>query len=284
MKKTLFISDLDGTLLDGCSRVSAKTADMLNSLIDCGVLFSVATARTPATVVPLLGSVNMRIPAVVMTGASLWDWRSSTYLTPRLMGREEAATAVRICREGGVNPFDYVLPSGAAPLQVYHNGARTDGERQFVEERVNMPLKQFHLDTPEGASGALPRTILLFAMGPKDRVFEVADRIRSATACSVSAYVDIFGQDTGILEVFAPQVSKAAAVVELAHRVGAHRIVSFGDNLNDLPLAEVSDEFYAVANALPEVKEAATDVIGYNTAEAVPRQIARLCGLPAFTS
>ena len=51
-KKTLYISDLDGTLLNSQSQVSAASRDMLNRLIaDNGINFSIATARTPATVV-----------------------------------------------------------------------------------------------------------------------------------------------------------------------------------------------------------------------------------------
>ena len=52
--KTLYVSDLDGTLLDNTSRVSPATSAMLNETIAGGALFTVATARTPATVQPLL--------------------------------------------------------------------------------------------------------------------------------------------------------------------------------------------------------------------------------------
>ncbi len=41
--------------------------------------------------------------------------------------------------------------------------------------------------------------------------------------------------------------------------------------MNDLPLFGVADESYAVENALPEVKEAATGVIGTNEQGGVAR-------------
>lgn len=49
--KTLYITDLDGTLLDANSQVSAEAVEVLNPMLDDGLLFTVATARTPATVV-----------------------------------------------------------------------------------------------------------------------------------------------------------------------------------------------------------------------------------------
>ena len=58
--KTLYVSDLDGTLLDNDSQLSQGTIDTLNHIIvEQGGLFTVATARTPATVVPLLQQVSV---------------------------------------------------------------------------------------------------------------------------------------------------------------------------------------------------------------------------------
>jgi hydroxymethylpyrimidine pyrophosphatase-like HAD family hydrolase len=50
---------------------------------------------------------------------------------------------------------------------------------------------------------------------------------------------------------------------------GFEKVVAFGDNLNDLPLFEASDEAYAVENAKEDVKKHATAVIGRNTEDAV---------------
>ena len=105
-------------------------------------------------------------------------------------------------------------------------------------------------------------------------MFALADDLRENVDCSVSNYVDIFGADTGILEVFAPRISKAEAVKRLAKSVNADRIVVFGDNLNDIPMLQVADAAVAVGNALPEVKDVADVVIGDNTTDAVARYIA----------
>ena len=45
----LFVSDLDGTLLNKQSEVSQISRQIINDLIDKGVKFTVATARTHAT-------------------------------------------------------------------------------------------------------------------------------------------------------------------------------------------------------------------------------------------
>ena len=61
----LYVSDLDGTLLNSNKVVSNYSKNILNNLIKKGVLFTVATARTPGTINDLLSGLNISIPAVL---------------------------------------------------------------------------------------------------------------------------------------------------------------------------------------------------------------------------
>ena len=67
--KTLYISDLDGTLLNTKSVLSDFTKETLNSLTQQGVMFSVATARTTATVMKIFSNVSLPLPVILMSGA-----------------------------------------------------------------------------------------------------------------------------------------------------------------------------------------------------------------------
>ena len=44
--KTLYVSDLDGTLLRSDETLSTYTCDVINELVEKGMLFSYATARS----------------------------------------------------------------------------------------------------------------------------------------------------------------------------------------------------------------------------------------------
>lgn len=67
--------------------------------------------------------------------------------------------------------------------------------------------------------------------------------------------------------------TKARAVQRLMSTLGVNRLVVFGDNYNDLPMFAIADESYAVSNAVPAVREAATGVIDSNDEDAVARWI-----------
>lgn len=269
MGKTLYVTDMDGTLLAPDSRVSSESARLITELSKLGALITVATARTPATVEPLLRDTYTSLPAIVMTGASLWDRRTKTYMHPRYIDQTTAAQIEILGEEYGVNLFQYTVGADGI-LDVYHQGEMSDQEIAFVNERERLQYKRFHLSHAY-ENGRL--TALFFAMGERERIFGLADELRRCVNCSVSSYVDIFGADTGILEVFAPNVSKAEAVRSLAQEIGADKVVVFGDNLNDIPMMQVADVAVAVGNALPEVKAIAHEVIGDNASDAVVRYI-----------
>ena len=59
--------------------------------------------------------------------------------------------------------------------------------------------------------------------------------------------------------------------MQLKSMLGCDRVVSFGDAVNDIPMAKISDEFYAVENAADEVKLIADSVIGCNDEDGVAR-------------
>ena len=75
MKKTLYISDLDGTLLNSRAEVSEKSKAIISRLItEKNILFSVATARTPATVVRMLDDAIHDWVAEMHVGGSHVDF------------------------------------------------------------------------------------------------------------------------------------------------------------------------------------------------------------------
>lgn len=274
--RTLFVSDLDGTLMGPDSRVSERSVQLLNEAIERGALFTAATARTPATVQPLMEGIApvAGVPAIVMTGAGLWDRGSCSFVSSRLMGREDAEDVSEVFGRQGLRPFVYCL-SERGFINVYHSAELTRREEAFYRERRRLPLKRFHL-------GQEPRTkervALMFATGPVGQVQRACEALREATECAASWYMDIYDPSSGLIDIYAPGVSKASALEALRQSVGAERTVVYGDNLNDIPMMRCADVAVAVENALGPVKEVADVVIGPNSTDAVARHILELSG------
>ena len=84
---------------------------------------------------------------------------------------------------------------------------------------------------------------------------------------------DIYS-DEQWLEIMPKEVTKASAVQKLKQITQSDYVVVFGDGLNDLEMFEVADECYAMANAEPELKASATEIIESNDNDGVARWLA----------
>ncbi len=272
-QKTLYVSDMDGTLLSSDGHISQHSAEIISDLSRRGACITVATARTPATVVPLLRGTHTNTEAIVMTGAALWNRKAGSFSHTRVITQEQAIRISVLCRSNGVHPFVYVMSGDGRTLDVYHGApAFNKAEQKFYDERRNLTLKRFHLHRAMPDSSAA--TLLFFATGPADTIESLATAVRTETECAVSCYPDIFCAGIKDLEIMAPGVSKATAIQRLAAQTGAKRIVVFGDNLNDLPMFAIADTAVAVGNAIEEVISAADIVIEPNYTDSVARFIA----------
>ncbi len=272
--RTLFVSDLDGTLLGPDRKVSSESVRLLNESIAHGALFSVATARTPATVGPLLKDVDCTLPLIVMTGAAIWDRNDNRYMHASFHNEATARRLVELFQRHNLCTFIYILGEDNV-IHIYHLGEMSPLERVFMEERLSTPYKKFHVD--EKGSSELPdrldRVMLFYSMRPTEEVRRVYDEIKDADDLRAVFYHDMYGEEIALMEVFGPDASKANAVKILSELAAADRIVAYGDNVNDIPILSVADDAVAVENAVDEVKRIAGRIIGPNSEDSVAKDI-----------
>lgn len=271
MKKTLYVSDLDGTLLGRDSRLSDESVSLLNRLIvEHDVNFTIATARTPATVVNIMERVKSTLPFVVMNGAATWDNLQKRFVSISPLAQDEIEAVCNIFEAHGLHPMIYRRCGES--LEVRHCGELSVHERAFVGERRGLALKKFFLDD-EDYKTASGEALLIFSMTDYDKLEAVYKDVVGKTECSSVCYHDIFDSAAGLMETYAPGTSKAIAVRRLADEIGAERLVVFGDNRNDIPMMKIADLAVAPGNAMDEVKAVADLVIEPNYTDSVARFI-----------
>lgn len=294
--KTLYVSDMDGTLLNSNTELSAASIEALNRAIASGALFTVATARTPATLSGLLRKVDMRLPAIVMTGATTWNPADNSYSNTHHFAPETAREVLQLYRSHRLPTFVYTLRDKM--INIYHLGPLALQEKDFIVNRLHSPYKKFHL-TPlqqrqlecwqdenlpqnidkiweESFLNIPPRlsdAVLFFAMQPESIGIEVAQKLHNIPHINPVYYFDTIYPGNVMIEAFPEAATKAKALRSLADTLGVDRIVAFGDNINDIPMLKMADVAVAVDNAIPEVKEIADVVIGSNNDNAVAEYI-----------
>lgn len=259
--KTLYVSDLDGTLLRSDVHTSEYTNCVINGLVERGMLFSYATARSYVTSVKVTKGLEAKIPLIVYNGAFVIDNVTGEILISNFFG----AVAREILDDliaHGIYPIVYSWIDGVERFS-YLPEKCTKGAREFVESRAGDPR-----DNPVSEIGELYRgEIFYFTCIDEAEVLEpLWEKYRDQLHAVYQR--DIYSGEQW-LELMPMAASKSNAICQLKELLGCGRLVVFGDGRNDIDMFEMADEAYAVENAVIELKEVATAVIGSNDSDGV---------------
>lgn len=266
--KTLYLSDLDGTLLNSEAEISNYTKVTLNTMIASGMYFSVATARTGATALKILDGLTVTVPVILMNGVCIYDPVSGHYVKVESIPAASRPEMFRLFKKYGLSGFLFTVEG--ENLNTYYENTDTPNAKAFIEERIKKYNKVF--TKVDDFSKYIAKNIVYYSISDKKEKLEQACGELSADPnLNVEFYRDVYNEDFWYMEICSGAASKYNAVRFLRERYGFDKVVSFGDNLNDLPLFSASDECYAVKNAKPEIKARATEVIGSNNDDGVAR-------------
>ena len=256
----LFVTDLDGTLLNSNREVSENSRLIINNLIDKGVNFTVATARTPATAVEILDGLNLDTPVALMNGVLIYDIKKQKYIDIKAIKDESVNKVLEILNSFNKNPLVYGIKDNH--LWVYHKDFDNPCEYNFYKERMDKPLKTFLkiLDYNEAIKDS---KIINFVVFHEKKIIEqIYNELKKVEGIFANYYEDVYYPGSYFLEIHSSEASKAEGIRFLSKYVNHDKLITFGDNLNDLPMFEISDECYATANAVSKVKDVASGVIG----------------------
>ncbi|MBQ3707839.1 MAG: HAD hydrolase family protein [Clostridia bacterium] len=262
---TLYLTDLDGTLLRPDATLSPDDARRINRLTAAGVRISFATARTVRSAAPILSAVDFThpgcAPVALMNGTMLRDMARGVYVAVERFS-QEAARAVLASLTAFGEPFVYVCDPDAPvlgdPLTTWYRDLANDAMRRFRDERVSRWGKPFfRFRSADELPGA---TVYFCQLGSEDPIRRADEALDGIPGIRRTAYPDAYEPGLWYLEVFPETASKRRAVEFLRAYTGCARVVAFGDNRNDLAMFEAADLAVAVTNAADEVRAMADAV------------------------
>jgi len=277
-KDRLFISDLDGTLLNDQGKLSASSLEKLNHLIDSGLKFTIATARSRESAMPLLQGLRLKLPAVFFNGVFITDLSSGEDLPgSEFISREIIIDMLDAISPQSLEPFIYTV-SGKHNL--YYRRTNNPGAQNYLDSlngdgRLNK-VKAFHFGETERIAGFL----LIDSMDKLEPVYlDLKKNFNDKLAMYFAK--DLYSNGFYWLQTYSKQATKGQAVRKLSKHLNIplSQITVFGDYLNDLDMFEAADHSIAVKNALPEVSAQADETIGTNNEGAVIDYLESLASL-----
>lgn len=262
--RVLYVSDLDGTLMRNDETISAYTERTLNKLIGEGLAFTYATARSVESARTITGGLKLKLPVVTRNGTVLADNSTGRHLEKALFTEDE----VRLLKELLPELPEYGFVScfiGDEMIKTYIPGKHTPGMEKYLRKNEHDPRLRQAADFDSLFCGQ-PGYVTL--IDDREKIAPIYERVRDYPGWECLFQKDTYW-DEYWLEICPQNCTKARAILKLKETFGFEKLVVFGDSVNDLSMFRSADESYAVANALEELKEAATAVIGSNEEDAV---------------
>jgi len=262
-RERVFVSDLDGTLLNAEGRISNENADRLNRLISNGLKFTIATARNFDSAGPILSRLQLNFPAILFNGACIAEVPSGrNWMGPKVIDQLVVDEMLSQSGEFGVKPllyafnekhflfFQYPINEGT---QIYLNDLGGDIE-----------LKEFSGKFLDGDN-------IVYGMqwiGTNNELKDLYNSFNERVSENISLY---YSRDVSMPKYFWLQClnkdsNKGSGLDNLAQSLGItlSELVVFGDNVNDIPMFKKAGKSIAMGNAREEVKKYANEVIGSN--------------------
>lgn len=261
--KTLYVSDLDGTLLRSNEKTSAYTNRVINDLVKKGMLFSYATARSSYTSCNTVQGMTAAFPIIVYNGAFIKDQKSGELIVRNFFDEGAAQKIITEMLRRDFCPIVYAFVGGKERFS-YIPKIINNAERAFIQTRKD-ERERVCKSGEELMEGDI---FYISCIGMPEVLEPFFEKYRAVHRCYYQR--DIYSGEQW-LEIMPEKASKAYAVKQLAALLDCSRIIAFGDGLNDMEMFDIADECYAVENAVDDLKRKATAVILSNNDDGVAK-------------
>lgn len=260
---TLYVSDLDGTLLRSNEYTSEYTNAVINSLTEKGMIFSYATARSLVTAKKAAQGIKVKIPLIVYNGAFVIDNVTKEILISNYFD-ESVLGILDDLFEHKVYPIVYAYINDVEKFSFVPDLC-SKGMKSFLDSRKGDIRTNAAADPADLKQGNI---FYITCIDEPQKLKPLYNKYRTDYHCVFQT--DIYTNEQW-LEILPKAASKSNAVKQLKELLGCDKLIVFGDGKNDIDMFEIADESYAVENAHEELKNKATGIILSNDEDGVAR-------------
>lgn len=267
MERVLYVSDLDGTLLRSDEKISEYSCNVINGLVEKGMIFSYATARSLNTASKVTEGLAAKMPLIIYNGAFIVDSKTKEKICTNFFNCNEVKEIFDIINNEKVSPIVYAVIDEKEKfsfIEEEHNY----GKNFFLDSRKNDSRERKVTDNEELVKG---QVFYFTCIDSEEKLLPVYEKFKEKYNCVYQK--DIYSKAQW-LEIMPKGATKAHAVMQLKEKLNIDKVVCFGDGINDIPMFEIADESYAVKNADMRLKKKAIGIIGDNNSDGVAKWLA----------
>lgn len=265
----LYVSDLDGTLLNSQGVIGPHTREGLADLLSRGLPFTIATARSVCSAAQLLDGVPLRLPLVELGGAFLSE-PSGRHLYTQAIGDALKHGVYLQLQAAGYTPF--ISTFDGQRDNIYHARIENEGQRWYYQDRVAHADPRLRPARP--LMDVLEEQVICFTVIDREEGLRALQQRLTGLygpCLRMNLMRHLYCPGYSWFTIYDAKATKAHGVKRLMEMLGisAGELTVFGDDINDIDMFSIANHAVAVGNALPQVKEHAHEIIGTNDEDAV---------------
>ena len=245
----LYVSDLDGTLLRSNEVTSKYTNQVINSLVEEGMIFSYATARSLVTAKKVTEGINAKIPLIVYNGAFVIDNITEKILIANYFD-DSVHSVLEDLFSNNVYPIVYAYIDNVEKFSFVRKMC-TEGMNMFLESRKGDVRTNEVNSLSELKEGNI---FYITCIDEPKKLMPLYDKYKDKYHCVYQT--DIYTNEQW-LEIMPLEASKSNAIRQLQSMLNCEKLIVFGDGKNDIDMFEYTKISVAMGNAEDDVKKAA---------------------------
>lgn len=262
--KTLYISDLDGTLFNSSSKITDFSRNAINRLVEEGMNISLATGRSISSAGNTLVGLNLKFPAVMMNGVFLTDISTKQQCYVSYIPQDMCKRVVDVFLKHGRYPVIY---SYSGDIDAEYINYTSDFEHRYIESR-----KPYHRSFEQvSVYNFTDKIVCINALDKSILTDKIAEDLNKIDGINFTNHPANYNESFNFIEVYSPEAGKWNGIKRLKEIYGFDRVVAFGDNLNDLEMIKNADVGVCVKNAQKELLDVADVIIDANDNDGVAK-------------
>lgn len=270
--KTLYVTDLDGTLLNKQLAVPPRSIKIINSLIQQGMCFTYATARSLHSSSIVTSGLNITLPVIIYNGAFIIDPNTKQIYHSCTFTKMQTELLRDLTAKYRLNPLVYSFINGTERVSYVADNHAHFGLQHYINSRKADPRI-----TPLVNDDCLFDGTVFYItfIDDKENLLPFYEELKKDKSFNCILQQELYREEYWC-EVMHQNATKANAVTTLKQLLSCHSIVSFGDAVNDIPMFNISDECYAVKDSVKALTQCATATIGSNEDDSVAIMLEKL--------
>ena len=272
----LFVTGFDGALYDEKEGITPYVLFELNQLIHDGMPFTIATERTPASLVSDLKDVELQLPVIAMDGAVLYDVKDKRYLATNGLDRKLADAICAHADKKGYHYFRNVVWENV--LLIYYNDFKdfkNEAEKQTYLSNRRSPYRNYvNGEVPE--NGIIVYILLVLKDAEADTLeAELQDMDTNQELLFLRDKSET-PEEYCHLKIYHKNATKEYMLQRLLEEIPQKKYVAFGSNKNDVSMLAAADLSFATADAIPEAVAVADKQLKGYGGDSIVRKISHL--------